>query len=146
DRPQRVERTVGLCSDRAQVLGNRIWMVGQQGYEDHSGGYGRGDVQAATARLEQAGWVEGAGGVRVNDGRKLLLIYVPLPGDFVRYRGGELLQDQLAKVGIGLDVRVAADPNTFFGDRLANGGFEIAGFGWGGGPRAVSVRRGIFAH
>jgi peptide/nickel transport system substrate-binding protein len=144
DRQQLLERTVGLFSDRAQLLGNRIWMVGQQGYQDHSGGYGRGDVQAATARLEQAGWVEGAGGVRVKDGRKLLLIYVTLPGDFVRYRGGELLQDQLAKVGIGLDVRVAADPNTFFGDRLANGGFEIAGFAWVGGPFAISGSRDIF--
>ncbi|HSO54451.1 MAG TPA: ABC transporter family substrate-binding protein [Actinomycetes bacterium] len=70
DRQQLLERTVGLLSDRAQVLGNRIWMVGQQGYQDHSGGYGRGDVQAAAARLELAGWVEGTGGVRVKNGRK----------------------------------------------------------------------------
>ncbi len=68
--------------------------------EDHSGGYGRGDVQAAAARLERAGWVEGAGGVRVKNGRKLLLRYITLPGDFVKYRGGELLQDQLAKIGV----------------------------------------------
>ncbi len=32
DREQLLERTVGLFSDRAQVLGNRIWMVGQLGY------------------------------------------------------------------------------------------------------------------
>jgi peptide/nickel transport system substrate-binding protein len=143
DRDQLLERTVGLFSDRAQLLGNRIWMVGQPGYEDHSGGYGRGDVQAAAARLERAGWVEGAGGVRVKNGRKLLLRYVTLPGDFVKYRGGELLQDQLAKVGIGLDVR-PVDPNTFFGDRLANGGFEIAGFSWVGGPFAISGSRDTY--
>ena len=59
DREQLLERTVGLFSDRAQVLGNRVWMVGQQGYEDHSGGYGRGDIQAATARLERAWWGRG---------------------------------------------------------------------------------------
>jgi peptide/nickel transport system substrate-binding protein len=143
DRQQLLERTVGLFSDRAQVLGNRIWMVGQLGYEDHSGGYGRGDVQAATARLERAGWVEGAGGVRVKNGRKLLLRYITLRGDFVKYRGGELLQDQLAKVGIELDVR-PVDPNTLFGDRLPNGGFEIAGFSWVGGPFAISGSRDIY--
>jgi peptide/nickel transport system substrate-binding protein len=143
DRQQLLERTVGLFSDRAQVLGNRIWMVGQPGYEDHSGGYGRGDVQAATARLERAGWVEGAGGVRVKNGRKLQLRYVTTPGDFVRYRGGELLQDQLAKVGIELDVR-PVDGNALFGDRLPNGGFEIAGFSWVGGPFAISGSRDIY--
>jgi peptide/nickel transport system substrate-binding protein len=143
DRQQLLERTVGLFSDRAQVLGNRIWMVGQQGYEDHSGGYGRGDVQAATARLERAGWVEGAGGVRVKNGRKLLLRYITLPGDFVKYRSGELLQDQLAKVGIELDVR-PVDPNALFGDRLPNGGFEIAGFSWVGTPFAISGSQEIY--
>jgi peptide/nickel transport system substrate-binding protein len=143
DRQQLLERTVGLFSDRAQVLGNRIWIVGQLGYEDHSGGYGRGDVQAAAARLEQAGWVEGTGGVRVKNGRKLLLRYSTLPGDFVKYRAGELLQDQLAKVGIDLGVR-PVDANTLFGDRLPNGGFDIAGFSWVGGPFAVSGSRDIY--
>ena len=143
DRQQLLERTVGLFSDRAQVLGNRVWMVGQPGYEDHSGGYGRGDVQAAAARLERAGWVEGAGGVRVKNGRKLLLRYITTPGDFTRYRGGELLQDQLAKIGVDLDVR-PVDPQKLFGDWLPNGGFEIAAFGWVGGPFAVSGSRDIY--
>jgi peptide/nickel transport system substrate-binding protein len=143
DRQQLLERTVGLFSDRAQVLGNRIWMVGQRGYEDYSGGYGRGDLQAATARLERAGWVEGAGGVRVKNGRKLLLSYVTTQGDTTRYRGGELLQDQLAKVGVDLDVR-PVDSQMLFGDRLPNGGFEIAGFSWVGTPFAVSGSRDIY--
>ena len=143
DRQQLLERTVGLFSDRAQVLGNRVWMVGQPGYEDHSGGYGRGDVQAATARLERAGWVEGAGGVRVKNGRKLLLRYITTPGDFTRYRGGELLQGQLARIGIELDVR-PVPTNDFFGDQLPNGGFEIAAFAWVGGPFAISGSRDIY--
>jgi peptide/nickel transport system substrate-binding protein len=61
----------------------------------------------------------------------------------VKYRGGELLQDQLAKVGIDLDVR-PVDGQTLFGDRLPNGGFEIAGFSWVGGPFAVSGSRDIY--
>jgi peptide/nickel transport system substrate-binding protein len=143
DRRQLLERTVGLFSDRAQTLGNRIWMVGQQGYEDHSGGYGRGDVQAAAARLERAGWVEGTGGVRVKNGRKLLLRYTTTQGDFTRSRGGELLQDQLAKVGIGLAAG-PVDPGMLFGEQLPDGGFDIAGFAWVGGPFAVSGNRDIY--
>ncbi|HKP98864.1 MAG TPA: ABC transporter family substrate-binding protein [Actinomycetes bacterium] len=140
DRQQLLERTVGLFSDRARVLGNRIWMVGQQGYQDHAGGYGRGDVQTAAARLEQAGWVEGAGGVRVKNGRRLLLDYITTAGDFTRYRGGELLQDQLAKIGIGLEVRAT---KTLF-DQLPEGGFDIAAFSWVGTPFAVSASRDIY--
>ena len=140
DRQQLLERTVGLFSDRAQVLGNRIWMVGQLGYEDHSGGYGRGDIQAATARLERAGWVEGAGGVRVKNGRKLLLHYNTTAGDFTRNRGGELLQDQLAKIGVDLELR----PSDALFDQVPNGGFDIAGFSWVGGPFAVSGSRDIY--
>jgi peptide/nickel transport system substrate-binding protein len=140
DRQQLLERTVGLFSDRAQVLGNRIWMVGQQGYEDHSGGYGRGDVQAAAARLERAGWIEGTGGVRVKNGRRLLLRYNTTAGDFTRYRGGELLQDQLAKVGVDLELR----PSEALFDQVPNGGFDIAAFAWVGGPFAVSGSRDIY--
>jgi peptide/nickel transport system substrate-binding protein len=140
DRQQLLDRTVGQASDRAQVLGNRIWMVGQLGYEDHSGGYGRGDIQAATARLERAGWVEGAGGVRVKNGRKLLLHYNTTAGDFTRNRGGELLQDQLAKIGVDLELR----PSDALFDQVPNGGFDIAGFSWVGGPFAVSGSRDIY--
>jgi peptide/nickel transport system substrate-binding protein len=140
DRQQLLERTVGLFSDRAQLLGNRIWMVGQQGYEDHSGGYGRGDVQAATARLERAGWVEGTGGVRVKNGHRLLLRYNTTAGDFTRYRGGELLQDQLAKIGVDLELR----PSEALFDHVSGGGFDIAGFSWVGGPFAVSGGRDVY--
>ena len=137
DRQQLLERTVGQISDRARVLGNRIWLVGQPGYEDHSGGYGRGDLAAAAARLERAGWTEGAGGVRVRNGRKLQLRYSTTQGVRGREQAGELLQDQLAKVGIELELR-PVDGGTLFGDRLPNGGFDIAAFSWVGNPFAVS--------
>ncbi len=61
----------------------------------------------------------------------------------MKYRGGELLQDQLAKIGVDLDVR-PVDGQTLFGDRLPNGGFEIAGFSWVGGPFAISGSRDIY--
>ena len=36
------------------------------------------------------------------------------------------------------------DGQTLFGDRLPNGGFDIAGFSWVGGPFAVSGSRDIY--
>jgi peptide/nickel transport system substrate-binding protein len=143
DRQQLLDRTVGQISDQAQVLGNRIWLVGQAGYEDHSGGYGRGDLAAAATRLEQAGWIEGADGVRVRNGRKLLLRYTTTQGVRLREQAGELLQDQLARVGIDLELRPTA-PETLFGDQLPDGGFDIAGFAWVGGPAAVSGNRDTY--
>jgi peptide/nickel transport system substrate-binding protein len=143
DRQQLLDRTVGQISDNAQVLGNRIWLVGQAGYEDHSDGYGRGDVAAAAARLEQAGWTEGAGGVRVRNGRKLLLRYTTTQGVRGREQAGELLQDQLARVGIDLELRPTA-PDTLFVDQLPDGGFDIAAFAWVGNPFTVSGNRDTY--
>jgi peptide/nickel transport system substrate-binding protein len=143
DRQQLLERTVGQISDRVRVLGNRIWLVGQPGYEDHSGGYGRGDPAAAAARLEQAGWTEGGDGVRVRNGRKLALRYSTTQGVRGREQAGELLQDQLAKVGIALELR-PIDPGTLFGERLPEGSFDIAAFAWIGGPAAVSGSRDTY--
>ena len=135
-----LERTVGQISDRVRVLGNRMWLVGQPGYEDHSGGYGRGDLAAAAARLEQAGWAEGAGGVRVKNGRKLLLRYSTTQGIRGRVQAGELLQDQLAKVGIDLEILAVDD----LFERLPENAFDIAAFAWVGGPAAVSGSRDTY--
>jgi peptide/nickel transport system substrate-binding protein len=143
DRQQLLDRTVGQISDHAQVLGNRIWLIGQAGYEDHSGGYGRGDIAAAAARLDQAGWTEGAGGVRVRNGRKLLLRYTTTQGVRGREQAGELLQDQLARAGIDLELRPTA-PETLFGDQLPDGGFDIAAFAWIGNPFTVSASRDTY--
>jgi peptide/nickel transport system substrate-binding protein len=143
DRQQLLDRTVGQVSDRAQVLGNRLWLVGQAGYEDHSGGYGRGDVAAAAARLERAGWTEGAGGVRVKNGRKLLLRYTTTQGVRGREQAGELLQDQLARVGIELELH-PIEPQLLFA-RLPRGGFDIAAFAWIGNPFTISNSEGIYA-
>ena len=85
----------------------------------------------------------GAGGVRVKNGRKLLLRYSTTQGVRGREQAGELLQDQLAKVGIDLELR-PVDGGTLFGDRLPDGGFEIAAFAWVGGPNAVSGSRDTY--
>jgi peptide/nickel transport system substrate-binding protein len=56
---------------------------------------------------------------------------------------GLLLKDQLRRVGIELEPS-SIDAAILFGDRLPNGGFDIAAFSWVGLPFAVSASRDIY--
>ncbi len=143
DRQQLLERTVGQFSSSAQVLGNRIWLPGQPAYQDHSGGYGRGDIAAGERLLQQAGWIRGADGVRAKGGQELRLRFSTMSEDPIRVQLGFLLQDQLRKAGIALEIR---NPTVqeLFGDRLPHGNFDLVEFAWIGTPFAVSANRDIY--
>ena len=78
DTQQLVDRLLRPVDPSAQPLGNRIWLTGQPPYQDHSGGYGKGDTQAAKRLLERAGWTLGADGVYAKDGERLELRYCDL--------------------------------------------------------------------
>ena len=140
---QLVDRLLRPVNPNAQPLGNRIWLNGQQSYQDHSGGYGKGDTQAAKRLLEQAGWTLGDDGVYAKDGRKLELRCSTFVGDPRRKAEGELLQAQLAKAGIHLDLANASS-DILFGQWLPEGNFDIADFYWSGGPFAISGNQDIY--
>jgi peptide/nickel transport system substrate-binding protein len=59
DIQQLVDRLLRPVDSGAHPLGNRIWLTGQPPYQDHSGGYGKGNTQAAKRLLERAGWALG---------------------------------------------------------------------------------------
>jgi peptide/nickel transport system substrate-binding protein len=143
DRQQLLERTVGQFSGDARVLGNRIWLTGQPAYEDHSGGYGRGDIAAASRLLQQAGWVKGADGVWAKGGRELRLRFSTIAQDPLRVQLGLLLQDQLRKAGIALEIHNARF-GELFEDRLPHGNFDLVAFAWIGTPYAISANRDIY--
>jgi len=143
DRQQLLERTVGQFSSSAQVLGNRIWLTGQPAYEDHSDGHGHGDVAAAADLLEQAGWTRGADGIWAKGGRELRLRFSTMTGDPLRVQLGLLLQDQLQKAGIALELHNAS-AEELFGDRLPHGNFDLVEFAWIGTPFAVAANRDIY--
>jgi peptide/nickel transport system substrate-binding protein len=137
DTRQLVDRLLLPINPDAQVLGNRIWLPGQQPYQDHTGGYGKGNIQAARQLLERAGWNLGADGVYVKHGRRLQLRCATFTGDPRRRAEGELLQAQLAKAGIRLSLDNTAN-QILFGEWLPEGNFDIADFAWRGGPFALS--------
>ena len=141
--PEIVNRTVKQFTDEAQPLGNRIWLPGQQYYQDHFGQYGKGDTAAATRLLEDAGYTKGADGIYTKDGAKLSLRISTTAGNQLRETQEELIQAQLKQVGV--DIKIAnADSTKLFGDWLPNGNFDIANFGWVGNPFAISSSQDIY--
>jgi peptide/nickel transport system substrate-binding protein len=138
-----VTRTVKQFSDKAQPLGNRIWLTGQPQYQDHFGQYGKGDVAGAQKLLEDAGYSKGADGIYAKDGKKLSVRFSTTSGNALRETQGELLQAQMKQVGI--DIKIAnLDSQKLFGEALPNGNFDIANFAWLGTPFAISGSRDIF--
>jgi peptide/nickel transport system substrate-binding protein len=136
DTGQLVDRLLRPVDAGARPLGNRIWLASQQPYQDHAGGYGRGDTEAAKRLLERAGWRLGTDGVYAKDGRRLRLRWSTFTGDERRKAEGVLLQAQLAKAGIRLDL--ASAPPPLFWKWVDKGNFDIADFAWIRNPFVLS--------
>jgi peptide/nickel transport system substrate-binding protein len=143
DLPELVARTVKQFTDKAQPLGNRIWLPGQEPYQDHLGQYGKGDLAGAGRLLEEAGYAKGADGVYAKGGRKLSLRLSTTAGNHLRETQVQLIQAQLQEAGI--EIRIANTESTkLFGDWLPNGNFDIANFAWVGNPFAISSSLDIY--
>ena len=144
NREELLNRTVKQFSDKATVLGNRVYLTGQKEYQDHSGNYGKGDAAGAEKLLQDAGYTKGADGIYAKGGKKLSLRFSTTAGNKLRETQGELFQAQMKKAGI--DIKIAnVDSQKFFGDWLPNGNFDINCFAWVGTPFAVSSTQGNYS-
>jgi peptide/nickel transport system substrate-binding protein len=140
---QLVDRTVKQFTDKAQPLGNRIWLPGQKPYQDHFGQYGKGDTAGATKLLEGAGYTKGADGIYAKNGKKLSLRISTTAGNQLRETQEQLIQAQMKQIGV--DIRIAnVDSTKLFGEWLPQGNFDIANFGWVGNPFAISSSQDIY--
>jgi peptide/nickel transport system substrate-binding protein len=137
-----LKRTVGQFSDKAQVLGNRIYVNSQKEYVDNSGDYAKGDTAAATKLLTDAGYTKGADGIFAKNGKKLSFRFSTTSGNALRETQGELLKAQMK--GIGIDIKIDNSTSTvLFGERLPAHNFDIADFAWVATPFATS-NNGIY--
>lgn len=75
------------------------------------------DLAGARALLDDAGWVPGPDGVRAKDGRSLTLTLLIPNRDLVSERVVETIGDQLAEVGIALEL-LGADVGDLNGSAL----------------------------
>lgn len=140
-----------------QGLGNVYWMANQPPYVDHTteAGYGVGDVDAARASLESAGYEQNADGVYEHPERgELRLSAGTTGGNRLRELQLELLQEVLSGAGIAIEID-NVNGSDFFGARpfapeamecAHSGGeagdctvWDIAQFSWAGGAWPGSV-------
>ncbi|MDT4933595.1 MAG: glutathione transport system substrate-binding protein, partial [Pseudonocardiales bacterium] len=145
DRPALVAGTVGKFSDKASVLGNRLLVANQAGYEDHSGAYAKQDVAKAKSLLEGIGATMGSDGYYTLNGKKLAFNVMTTQNNPLRDTTVQLMAQQVKAAGIKLTETPSA--NIFAGkekpDSLEAGGFQIALFAWVAGP-SLSANNSIY--
>lgn len=99
-------------------LGNyeRAWSAlspGILGYDKALEGSITPDINRANQLLDEQGWVKGADGIRVKDGKKLTLRYVDgSPNREKRNDIAAIIQQQLKPLGIAIEVVITKDIAT----------------------------------
>lgn len=145
DRPALVSATVGKFSDKASVLGNRIVLSNQQGYEDHSGGYAHQNIAKAKQLLESAGAKMGSDGIYTINGKPLSFVVSTTQNNPLRDTTVATIAAQVKAAGI--KITEFQDPDIFADKSkphsLEAEGFQIALFAWVGGP-GLSSNRSIY--
>lgn len=81
------------------------------GYVDYSGTVLRYDPEEAGRLLDEAGWKEGPDGVRVKDGRKLVVELLGISNLVANKPAYESIQQDLKKIGIDLRLTVVPIPD-----------------------------------
>lgn len=140
DRPSLVSSTVGKFSDKASVLGNRLLVTNQPGYQDHSGPYAKQDVAKSKSLLEGIGCKMGSNGYYTCFGKPLAFAIETTQNNPLRDQTIATIAAQLKPVGI--KITEDADPDIF-GDvtkphSLVAEGFQMALFAWVGTPALSS--------
>lgn len=93
------------------------------------------DPEQAKSLLEEAGWMPGADGIREKDGQRLSLEISTTSGNKLRELAEQVIQEQLAGVGIELKINNVPSSTLFgnwaSGGPLQRGNFDIAMDTWG---------------
>jgi peptide/nickel transport system substrate-binding protein len=116
----------------AKPLGSHVFVENSEFYVDNSAEFGTYDPEAAMALLEENGWVAGDDGVREKDGQRLHVRFSQIVGVPVSENEAQLVQSQLAEVGI--EVEVVDMSLQEWSNILVAGDFEMMAFSWVGTP------------
>lgn len=145
----KVRQAVQMATDRASItgsdlaglpvepdklqLGNHFFMPGQNGYKDNTG-EGAYNPEKAKKLLDEAGWKLPEGKtVREKDGQPLEISYLAITGIKTSENEGQILQKNLAEVGISLKMN-PVPPADFFPKYVVKRDFQITSFAWVGTP------------
>jgi peptide/nickel transport system substrate-binding protein len=132
DREAVLDTLVRPVNPDAEVLQQTIYVPNQEQYEEHFDEYTY-DPEAAQQVLEDNGCTREGDGLFECDGEELSFRYVSVAGNERRELMFEIVQAQLAEIGIELeaDFSEAADS---LGTKLPSGDFDIINFAWSGSP------------
>ncbi len=135
DRADLVNRLMKPFSDKATVLNNRIYMNGNDGYQDNSGEFANRNLDQAKQILDADGWTVGGDGIRTKGGKKLSLRIDTTGGNALREKTEELIQSQFKEFGV--DIKIDNRPgndvfDVIFGGKETQGQWDIALFAWVG--------------
>ncbi|WP_188296649.1 ABC transporter family substrate-binding protein [Streptomyces sp. CBMA156] len=126
----------------AEPLGSHLLAGDQEGYRDDSAAAGSADPGRL---LDEAGWMRAAGGgPRTKGGRPLALSLLVPAGSATAQRTADTLTAVLAESGIVVRP-VAAPVESFLGEHLAAGDYDLALFSWPVGPSPASEQRPAYA-
>jgi peptide/nickel transport system substrate-binding protein len=131
-------------------LGNTYWLTNQSNYENHQGEYDGAKIDEAKAKLEEAGYTEGADGIFEHPEKGRLTLRVGTTGgNGLRELQQQIIQEQLKAAGIEITIDNVPG-GAYFGERpfaeaavecSLSGGTEgdcdvwdITQFAWVGGP------------
>ncbi|WP_026343907.1 ABC transporter family substrate-binding protein [Nocardia sp. BMG111209] len=126
-------------TDTPVPLNSHIFLQGQPGYRDNSTVF---DPAAAAAELDKLGWTL-QGDVRVKDGRRLEIRDV-MYNDPAWVQIAQIIQDNLAHVGVKMSIDVRPAQN-FFSGVVIPGDFDLAQFSYQGDPFPLSSLPQIYA-
>jgi len=114
------------------VLNNTQFMVNQHQYVPNWNIYpASGDVDAANAILDAAGWTRGADGVRQKGNVKLAFTVGTTSGNQARILSEQIMQQQFDKIGVKLTIKNAPD---ILDTNMVGFDFQTLIFAWVGGP------------
>jgi peptide/nickel transport system substrate-binding protein len=133
-RQQIVDRVVKDANDNAAVLNNTQYMVNQKQYVPNWDIYpAAGNIAAANALLDAAGWTRGSDGVRQKGKTKLSFTVGTTSDNQARVLAEQIIQQQLKQIGVKLTIKNAPLPEIL-GVDMVGFDFESLIFAWVGGP------------
>ncbi len=134
----RVRQAIGHAIDKQFFIDRRLEGRGQAAYsalpptlpgyweEAESAGYAY-DLERARALLDEAGWTEGADGVRTKDGERLTINMITRSSDD-QIQAAELFQNQMQQIGVEVDIQ--SFERALHTELLQSGDYDMSPLGY----------------
>jgi peptide/nickel transport system substrate-binding protein len=134
NRADMVNRIVGPITTTVKPLNSRIFVPGQPGYEDTSGGLGAFDPAKAKQLLQASGMTMGSDGYfhpssGPQAGKDLTFTISTTSGEPVRAEIEQLFQSYMKNIGIKINIQNYS-PSTLFGTVGPKSEYDIIEFAW----------------